>query len=531
MSRRSASGARWAVGMCLAVGVGAAAALSGCAAPTAAVPRKAPVTEEQIGVLRPARIPPTAIAPGVRLDEPTAAPAISDSLALAVRSRIDAILRDPVLARAQVSLLVEPLRGGPVLYERSADTPLIPASNMKIVTAALALSVLGPSYAFETDLATDGEQTGSTLAGNLYVRGRGDPSLTTESVWKLVEELEALGIERIMGDVVLDASYFDSLSMASGKASEGDRAYHARVGALAVNFGSIAVRVRPGARVGDPALVSLVPATDFVRVVNRAETGSSRRPSTIDVRRSTSRGRNTVTVTGRVPAGSSGGTWNRNVDDPTGHFGALFMRCLSRAGIVVDGCAIGGVTPGGAAVLATHRSKPLGVILRDVNKQSNNFVAEQLLKAVSARVLGPPGTTAGGASLAAGYLAAAGADSGSFVVADGSGLSRDNRLTGRTILLVLREMLGDYGAAAEFVSSLAVGGLDGTLARRLSDEGLRGAVRGKTGLLNGVTALSGIVHTATRGDLVFSMITNGFEGEQRRAHEVEERVLAALGGL
>ncbi len=117
---------------------------------------------------------------------------------------------------------------------------------MKIVTGATALSILGAAHAFETDLATDGAVLGSTLMGNLYVRGRGDPSLTTEEVWKLVEEVQTLGIERIAGDIVLDASYFDSVSAASDEAADGDRAYQSRLGALAVNFGSIAVHVRPG---------------------------------------------------------------------------------------------------------------------------------------------------------------------------------------------------------------------------------------------------------------------------------------------
>jgi len=330
---------------------------------------------------------------------------------------------------------------------------------------------------------------------------------------------------------VLDASYFDSVSTASGEASDGDRAYQARVGALATNFGSVAVRVRPGDAVDDPAKVALVPPTDFVRLVNRARTGSSRRPSTIEVERSWSRGKNTVTVRGRIPADSEGGVWNRNLEDPSGYFGALFLDLLGRAGIAVDGCVVGGMTPGGATVLAVHRSKPLAVILRDLNKHSNNFVGEQLLKAVSAHTMGPPGSTAGGAALASAFLRSVGAADGSFVVADGSGLSRENRLTTRAAVRVMRRMLADYGAAPEYLSSFSVGGIDGTLGRRLGDGDMRGAVRGKSGLLDGVTAISGVLHTRSRGDFLFSMFTNGPEDEPRLAHEVESRVLETLGGL
>jgi D-alanyl-D-alanine carboxypeptidase/D-alanyl-D-alanine-endopeptidase (penicillin-binding protein 4) len=514
----------------LALAVGALAALSGCAARTGGVRPRAPIAGEQIGRLRAFRIPTTAVAPGVGLDEPPAAPAMPDSLLAVIAARIDSILADPFLDGADVGLLAESVWTGQIVYERNADAPLVPASNMKIVTGATVLSIFGAAHVFETDLATDGALVGSALEGNLYVRGRGDPSLTTEEVWKLVEEIETLGIGRIAGDVVLDASYFDSVSAASDEAADGDRAYQARLGALAVNFGSIAVHVRPGDQVGDPARVTLAPATGYVDVVNRARTGSSRRESTIEVARSLRHGRNTITVTGKIPAGSSGDVWNRNVENPTRYFGALFVECLSKAGVGVDGRLTCGMTPGGATVLAVHRSKPLAVILRDLNKHSNNFVAEELLKAISAHTLGPPGTTAGGASLAAGFLRSVGADSSAFRVADGSGLSRDNRLTPRAILSVVRRMLGDYGAAPEFVASLSVGGIDGTLGRRMDENDLRGAVRAKTGLLDGVTAISGILHTRSRGDFLFSMIVNGFDGEPKEVHELEERVLTALGG-
>jgi D-alanyl-D-alanine carboxypeptidase/D-alanyl-D-alanine-endopeptidase (penicillin-binding protein 4) len=514
-----------------ALAVCALAALFGCAGRTGGPPGREPVAADQLGRVHAVRIPATAIAPGVGIDETAAAPVLSDSLLGVVRARVDSILADPLLGGVTHGLLVESLRTGQVVYERNADTPLIPASNMKMVTGALALTTLGPSYSFETDLATSASAIDPVLEGDLFVRGSGDPSLTTEEVWKLAEELRSLGIERIAGDIVLDASYFDSVSTASGDASDGDRAYQARVGALAVNFGAVAVRVRPGDAAGAPAKVTLVPPTDFVRLVNRARTGSSRRPSTIEVERSWSRGKNTVTVSGRVPAGSEGGTWNRNVDDPSGYFGALFLDLLGRAGIAVDGCVVGGMTPGGATVLAVHRSKPLAVILRDLNKHSNNFVAEQLLKAMSAHTMGPPGSTAGGAALASAFLRSVGADGGSFLVADGSGLSRDNRLTTRTAVRVMRRMLADYGAAPEYLSSFSIGGIDGTLGRRLGGGGLRGAVRGKTGLLNGVTAISGVLHTRSRGDFLFSMFTNGPEDDPGRAHETEARVLEALGGL
>jgi D-alanyl-D-alanine carboxypeptidase/D-alanyl-D-alanine-endopeptidase (penicillin-binding protein 4) len=132
-----------------------------------------------------------------------------------------------------------------VVYERNADRLMVPASNMKVVTAAAALSVLGPDYRFETVVSTDAPELGATLAGNLYVRGTGDPSLVSEELWKLAESIRVLGIERIEGDLVLDAAYFDSASTTSRTVANGDRAYHARTGALSLNFNAIAVHTTP----------------------------------------------------------------------------------------------------------------------------------------------------------------------------------------------------------------------------------------------------------------------------------------------
>ena len=521
------------VAMLLACVAGLLGALAGCAgrAPGTAEPVRPAVAGEQLGRLGAVRIPVTAVASGVGLSQPSAAVPLPDSLLGTVGSRIDSILGDPALRGAEVALLVESLAMGQIVCERSADLPLVPASTMKIVTSSLALSILGPAHRFTTDVATDGALRGGALEGNLYVRGRGDPSLTTEEVWKLAEEVQILGVERVTGDVVLDASYFDSLSAEPKDDDDGDKAYQARTGALAPNFGSVAVHVRPGEKVGDPALVAVAPVTGYVEIVNRATTGSSRRESTIEVARSLRRGRNTVTVTGRIPAGSGGGVWNRNVDDPAAYFGALFTEDLAKCGIRIDGCVRKASAPTGARVLVEHRSKPLAVIVRDLNKYSNNFIAEQLLKAVSAHTLGPPGTTAGGVSLAAALLRSVGVDSLAFRVADGSGLSRENLMTPRALLALSRHMLADFGTAPEFAASLSVGGIDGTLARRMGGDDLRGAVRGKTGHLDGVSAVCGLLHTATRGDLLFSMISNGFECGSPAMRAIEERVLGVLQGL
>jgi D-alanyl-D-alanine carboxypeptidase/D-alanyl-D-alanine-endopeptidase (penicillin-binding protein 4) len=401
---------------------------------------------------------------------------------------------------------------------------------MKLVTGACALSVLGPDYRFSTDLLADGAVDGSVIAGNLYVRGSGDPSLVSEELWKLVEDLRAYGVDRIAGDVVLDASRFDSLAVASPEAADGDRAYHARISALSVNFNAVAVHVRPGARPGDPVVAVLSPDVGFATLENEGVTGGARSRSSLAVRRTFEGGRNLVRVSGSLPAGSPPRAVYRNTDDPLGHFRAAFESFLEAAGIAVDGAVTAGLTPPGAAALVEHESKPLSLIVRDLGKYSNNFVAEMLVKELGAHESGPPGTTAGGVGVLERYLASVGADSGSYAVADGSGFSRGNRLSARTIARVLRSGLADFGTSYEMAASLSVSGTDGTLEDRMGYPALAGSVRAKTGLLDGVTAISGVLETASGDQVLFSILVNGFSCEAWRVHDLEHAILTSIAG-
>jgi D-alanyl-D-alanine carboxypeptidase/D-alanyl-D-alanine-endopeptidase (penicillin-binding protein 4) len=443
---------------------------------------------------------------------------------------IDSSLAKPDLKGARLGIVVESLSSGEVLFEGNADLPMIPASNMKLVTAACALSVLGPDYTYSTDLLTDGRVEGLTLAGDLYVRGSGDPSLVAEEMWRLVEELRAYGIDRIAGDVVLDASRFDSVAIATPEAADGDRAYYARSGALSFNFNAVAVHARPGARPGDPVVAVLSPDTGFVVLENGGVTAPARSRSTLEVRRVLQNGRNVVRVSGRLPAGSPPTAVYRNLDDPLGYFGAALTRFLAVDGIALEGRVVPGVVPDGAAILIRHESKPLALVVRDLGKFSNNFVAEMLVKELAAHGLGPPGTTAGGVAVLERYLATVGADSGSYRIVDGSGLSRSNRLSARTIAAVLRRGLSDFGASYELAASLSVSGTDGTLEDRMGYPGLARRVRAKTGLLDGVTAISGIVETASGSEVLFSILVNGFACDAWKVHDVEHAILTSIAG-
>jgi len=445
-------------------------------------------------------------------------------------SVVDSFLARPLFHGTRLGILVESQRTGEVLYERNADSLFVPASNMKIMTGAAALSILGPEFRFRTALATDGRRAGSIVDGDLIVRGVGDPSITAEELWRLAQEVRALGIDKITGDLVLDVAYLDSLPVTSPEVAEGDRAYHARTGALSLNYSAVGVHVSPGPRAGDPAVVTLMPETGFVEARNRATTGPRRGVPEIDVRRTYKEGRNVLTVSGEIPTGWPEMVVNRNVDGPTAYFGAGMARFLASAGITVLGRVRVGVMPESAVVLGAHDSKPLSLIVRDLFKYSNNFIAEELLKVLGARRFGPPGTTVGGALALGDYLEALGADSLSYRIADGSGLSHENRLSPRTIVRAIRTTLDDFDISYEFAASLSVSGTDGTLEGRMRGGDLERAVRAKTGLLDGVTAISGVMRTRAGEDVLFSIIVNCLACSATSSHELEYAILRLIQG-
>lgn len=444
---------------------------------------------------------------------------------------VDSALGRPDLSGAEVGVLVECLETGEVLYERNADTTFVPASNMKIVTGAAALALLGPDHSFETEILLDPGDAGPATRGDLYVRGSGDPSFVSEEMWKLVEAIRLAGIESIGGDIVLDASLFDTVTTAAPDVREGDRAYHARTGGLSLNFNAIAVQVGPGPRPGSPASVALAPRTGFVKVRNLATTSSRGSRRNVEVRRQTEGGANTIEVNGRVPAGSSPEVFYRSIDDPAGYFGTVLAEFLEREGVRVVGRPRAGRIPEGARSVLVHRSKPLALIVRDLNKFSNNFVAEQMVKLLGARGEGPPGTTEAGLRELRRFLESLGLGEAGSRLADGSGFSRENRLSPRTIVRVIRAMHDDFETGYEFIGSFSVSGTDGTLEDRMRTGPLPGSVRAKTGLLDGVTAISGIVETATGRRLVFSIMVNGFECEAWRVHDFEHSLLLSIRGI
>lgn len=464
----------------------------------------------------------------VATEVPAAEPAPSPLAEL-----LDPLMDDALLGRSPAAVHVVSVRTGEEVYARGADQALLPASTMKVITTAAALRTLGPSHTFHTDLLHTGElKDDGTLDGDLYVRGGGDPTLVLERLWKLVQELRLEGVRKVDGNVVFDDDLLDTDPGIPGWDKALDKAdgpaYYPPLGALSLNYNTVALYVGPGTELGEPARVELETPSGVIEIDNQATTGSAHGRRWLKLERKIDGQKTRFTVTGVVPAESGTRRYYRSVGDPTAYFTGAFAELCKQQGVKVTGHFVDGSTPDDAVLLVRQSSPSLGVILQTVDKHSNNFMAEMVLKAMGAEVVGAPGTTAKGVEVLRDYLGGLGLDLEDAVIVNGSGLTREGGFRPEILTAVLVDMHGDRQVGAEFRAALAIGGLDGTLRSRFREEGQVGRMRGKTGSLNGVHCLTGYVDAANGEVYAFAFLVNEIRGPLSRARRLHDRFVEAL---
>ena len=321
-------------------------------------------------------------------------------------STLDHLLADPVLNGATVSVMVRDARSGSTLYQHNPRARLIPASNLKLLTTAAAMDVLGPQYRFSTQLLSNGTQQGERLAGNLYLRGLGDPTTQFADYQALAAQLASQGVRQVQGDLVFDDTWFDAERLGVDWAQDDESTYYgAQISALTVSpnadfdAGTLLVTAKAPVALGQPVSVMLSPSTDYVQLSNRAVSGPG---NSYAITRQ--HGTNLLQLSGALAPGKQSRQWV-SVWEPTQLVANLFGQALAQQGIVVQGRRmIGGVTPPTATVLAMHESAPLQELLTPLLKLSNNNMSEALLKTLGRKTVNA-GTAPAGVAAVAGFLA------------------------------------------------------------------------------------------------------------------------------
>lgn len=411
-----------------------------------------------------------------------------------------------------------------------ADVARNPASTMKLVTTFAALDMLGPVYEWKTEAWVTGPLRGGTLEGDLVIKGYGDPYLVPEQVWKFVRALRHAGIEHVAGDLVADKSHFD---IAPDDPGEFDgrpyRAYNAPPDALLVNYQATSFlffpdRERGRVRIVPEPAASTVEVENAVKLVNGACNDRQYRIA-MDVR--DGGGRERIRFSGTYPVSCGSHAITRRVADPATFGLGVFGAMWAEAGGTVAGELRIGTAPEGARRVHTMHSRPLAELIRSMNKFSNNVMTRQLLLTLGAERFGPPGSLAKGRDAIRAWLRARRLEAPELVLDNGAGLSRDARISSRTLgRLLLLAWRHPY--MPEFVSSLAISGMDGTLERRFRDEPLGGRVHLKTGSINDVKAMAGYLHTPKGENLVVVTLHNHRGIHWGRGEEVQQALLEWL---
>src|SRR4051812_3671520 len=451
----------------------------------------------------------------------------------ALKKAVELLLSQPPLSNARVAFQVESLDDGQVIYSRNPDELLNPASNTKLVTAATGLLRLGPEYRFSTDYLSDRPMQRGRI-GTLYVKGRGDPSVTTERLDGLVADLWHRGV-RSVGEIVLDDSFFDREEFGPGWEQEAsDKAWAAGVGALSLNHNAIAIYITPADRVGARARVEVEPdARDYFVIDNRAATVRANGRRKLRPHTSPEGERTRLVVDGRIPLRAESMVLYRRVGDPAFYYGQTLKMLLKQRGIrVASGRIRRGAAPATAVLIQAYDSPELGEIIRDMNKVSSNFIAEMIVKTLGAELKGTPGSWPKGLEVEEDLLAELGIPRGTYVLRNGSGLNDTNRFTARQLATLLQAVWKRFPVAAEFVSSLGIAARDGTMRLRMEGTDAAGRLRAKTGTLERVTALSGYVQSLGGERFVFSVLVNDWAGKSAPVISSIDRLggmLAALG--
>jgi len=450
---------------------------------------------------------------------------------------LDRIFDDPILARALVGVRVESLARPGVIYERHASSLVIPASNLKLFTLAASAERLGWDFRFETRLEAAGAIAGGTLHGDLVVVGGGDPSIASQDFGpspmfgEWADALKHAGVTRIDGRIVGDDRVFDQATLGAGWAwdylADG---YAAPVGGLSYNENVAVVRVWPGAAAGDPARIDLSPPGHGLELTNAIKTGDASSETTIDLARLPGSAR--LTIAGSVPAGGKVVTRTASIDNPTKFFVEALRLALADRGVTTTGGAwdlddLSEPPAGARRVIATRQSEPLSALAGYWLKVSQNFYAETYFKTLG-RTPGQPGTAEGGRRAVRDVMTSWGVPADSFVMNDGSGLSRYDYVTAGGIVTLLRHVWEDPKLRGPFVAALPVAGHDGTLSSRMKGTVLDANVEAKTGTISNVRSLSGYLETAAHEKLVFSMIVNHFTASDAAIDAIVEKALARI---
>jgi D-alanyl-D-alanine carboxypeptidase/D-alanyl-D-alanine-endopeptidase (penicillin-binding protein 4) len=452
-------------------------------------------------------------------------------------------VNDPEFDNANWGVLIRSLKNGETVYALNEKKMFMPASNMKLFTTSSAMTLLGPEYRYTTRLVTNGSVKDSVLNGDIIFVGSGDPTISgrfndgkvTETFERWADSLRSRGIRTVNGNIIGDDNAFDEEYYGSGWQADDETDYYAaQIGAVMFNDNCVNIRIAQSATIADVCSLSWTPRTRYVNIINRTVTA----PATDSVNSISFlrlRGTNTIIVSGKLSVGKKPVEELITVDNPTLYTMTVLKEIFESKGIRVNGMPVDvddlkdSLRYDNAKQLASFISVPYASIAAETNKPSDNAYAEQTIRTLGKEKM-LLGSMVNGRRSAYPLFASWGVDTVRLRMADGSGLSRMDLITPSDAVAVLTGMYTGKNFLP-FYESLPIGGVDGTLKRRMKGTRAEGNVHAKTGTIGYVRGLSGYVTSADGEQFVFSMLVNHYTVSTRKSEKLQDDVCAMIAGF
>jgi D-alanyl-D-alanine carboxypeptidase/D-alanyl-D-alanine-endopeptidase (penicillin-binding protein 4) len=432
-----------------------------------------------------------------------ALPALADGLPPNVLSALKAAQ----IPAASVAVVVQPVDAKAPLVAHNATLAMNPASVMKLVTTYAALDLLGPAWAWKTTAWIDTAAVDGVLNGNLYIRGSGDPRFSIEHLWALLRQLRVRGIQHIGGDVVLDRTVFNVPAIDPGAFDDKPmRPYNVGPDGLLINFRALRFTLLPDN--GRPRVLMETPS-EGLRVDNQLRAGEggcgSNWKDFISVRLIPENAGNRLEFTGTYSPLCGEKPLNLSPLPADAQAGGLIRSLWKELGGMLAGQVRGGTVPTGAKLLAQHESPPLADAVRDINKFSNNVMARQVFLTLGNDTA--PATAERSRQRIGDWLNARGLRFAELEIENGSGLSRRERISADSLNRLLLDAWKNP-VMPEYISSLPIVGIDGTMKKRLNGSDATGRAHIKTGTLDGVKTAAGYALDAQGRRYVVAFLIN-----------------------
>ena len=394
----------------------------------------------------------------------------------------------------------------------------IPASVTKLLTTFAVLQKFPIGFKFKTQLFYDGD--------NIYLKGGGDPSFVSEKMWYLVNEFTRSQVHIIKKDIIVDDTLFDDIRIDSSReAKRVDRAYDSPIGAMSFNWNAVNIFVRPS-DLNQKAFVVIDPENDIFELINSTKTvaGAVKKDLVVSINNSAKK----ITVSGEISKNSVEKAIFKSISEPDLWSGNQLKSFLKQRGIIVQGQVRPGLVPVTARLVATAESKSISEVLADMNKFSNNFVAEMLTKDIAAQEVKQNASLKQGVDVIRQQLKNIGLTEKDFVIDNPSGFSLENRLSASGLNQVLAAMKKNFPSYSTVLESLPIAGIDGTLKKRMKNSVAEGWVRAKTGTLDGVVSVAGYAGRKDGEVFIFSLLYNGPRDESIVREAFDQIVISLL---